>query len=98
MSYITITEFEHLARDTNHLALPAPMSISVAEQSIDLGLTATPSEPFKGKFICIFSPVTIALAFGAKPEANPKYHVRPPGTHYYGVNPGERLSVIMVEP
>jgi len=96
VTYITITEFDNLARDVGHQTLPAPVSQSVAEQSIELGLIPKPSEPFKGRFICVYSPVTIALAFGPEPEANPRFHNRGPGEHYYGVNPGERLSVIMV--
>ncbi len=96
MTYITISEFDYLARDGGHNPLAAPVSTSKAEQTLEIGPVPKTSEPFQGKFICIFTQVTIALAFGAKPEADPLFHNRGPGEHYYGVNPGEVLSVVMV--
>lgn len=97
MSFITITEFDHLARDAQHQTAPMMVSGSIkAEQHIDLGLLPESSDEFQGRLICIWTPVPIALAFGLEPKADPGFHVRGAGEHWYGVNPGERLSVIMV--
>lgn len=96
MSFITITEFGGILRD-GAVGIQAPMTPPVAEQHIDLGMLSVPSEPFKGTLIVIHSSVPIALAFGDNPEADPSLHVRSPGDLVYGVNPGQRLAVIMAD-
>jgi hypothetical protein len=93
---LSISEFDHIARDVGNQSILAPMVPSVAEQSVEIGMRPKQSEPFQARFICVYAPVDFALAFGEEPEANPEEHNRPAGVHWYGVNVGHKLSVVAI--
>lgn len=96
MSFITITEFERIL-SVGAIGVQAPMTPPIAEQHIDLSFTSVQSESFRGQLIMIHALVPVALAFGADPEAQPGLHVMSPGDRFYGVNPGQKLAVIMAD-
>ena len=95
MSYVTITEYDYIARDLAHQPIAAAVTGSIkAEQRIE---NDGVSEPFKGHLICIYASAIVAFAFGLEPKADPTLHIRGPGVHFYGVNPGECLAVAVVK-
>lgn len=96
---IYITEYARVVTDQGNASVGAPLEPAQAEQSFELGLVSEKSKPFGSstRFVCIYSPVPIALAFGKDPEAVASLHVRSAGEHFYGVNPSDCVAAIMAE-
>lgn len=97
MSKLYITEYRWLGYDVNMNALAAPQVPSVREDSIEVTLSPQQSKPFMAdtRFIGIKADTSCWLAFGEDPEARPGLHPVDVGERlYYGVFPGQKLSVI----
>lgn len=69
----------------------------IAEQSVEIDMVSTPSEPFneRTKFVFLYAEAGCSVAFGPDPKAKAEHHGFPAGgERWYTVQPGHRLAVV----
>lgn len=96
MALLCITEFSTLLFDARNQLVPAPASQNImAEQSIPIGSNSTPSAGFNASthFVLVECDVNCCIGWGG--DAVVGFHrMAQNEARYYGVRPGQSVSVI----
>lgn len=96
MSRLYITGFRFLGYDNNMHALPAPQVPEEYNEWLPINSIGAVSKPFPNmvRYLCLMADSDCWLAFGEDPEARVGVHPMRAGERFYGVFPGQRLSVV----
>jgi hypothetical protein len=101
MSTLYIAEVTKLGIDAQGASIIAPQMPPIAEQTVTIGMSSLPSEPFSGhtRFVQIHTDAMCSIAFSPTPGATPSattsnQRLGANETRFYAVNPGDLVAVI----
>jgi len=101
MSTLYIAEVAKLGIDSQGASIIAPQMPPLAEQTVNIGGSTTPSAAFGGhtRFVQVHTDAICSIAFSPTPGATPvattsNQRLAANETRFYAVNPGDKLAVI----